>query len=65
MTDEMGELVVVRAGDMVSFSHGERHRLVGSQNTLTLVAEVWRHTDPLESSDEEDIIRLQDDYNRA
>jgi hypothetical protein len=29
-----------------------------------VVAEIWQHTDPAVPSDEDDIIRVQDDYNR-
>jgi len=28
------------------------------------VAELWRHLDPQHPSDEEDIVRLQDDFGR-
>ena len=28
------------------------------------MAEIWQHTNPNEESNEEDIVRLQDDYNR-
>jgi len=29
-----------------------------------LVAEIWQHTDPKHPSNEEDIVRLQDDFGR-
>lgn len=29
-----------------------------------IVAEIWQHTDLENSSDEEDIVRLQDDFGR-
>jgi hypothetical protein len=29
-----------------------------------LVAEIWQHTDPKNPSNEEDIVRLQDDFGR-
>lgn len=41
----------------------QRHRLIGL-DTWGVVAEVWRHTDPKEASNEEDIVRVQDDYQR-
>jgi mannose-6-phosphate isomerase len=63
-TDEQGELNVASAGDIVQFQKGERHRLVGSDAAYTLVAEIWQHTDVTQLSDEDDIIRIQDDYSR-
>jgi hypothetical protein len=29
-----------------------------------MVAEIWQHTDPNHPSDEDDIVRLQDDFGR-
>ena len=43
---------------------GERHRLVGLEN-WGVVAEFWQHTDPDHPSDEDDIVRVQDDYKRS
>jgi hypothetical protein len=40
-----------------------RHRLVGLGDWGVL-AEIWQHTDLQNPSDEEDIVRLQDDYGR-
>lgn len=42
---------------------GERHRLVGLDN-WGIVAEIWLHTDPNNPSNEEDIVRVEDDFNR-
>jgi len=63
-TDEQGEIVLVKAGDVVQFAKGERHRLVGIKESYGLVAEIWQHSDPANLSDEDDIVRIQDDYNR-
>jgi len=63
-TDELGNQQTATAGEVVQFSQGERHRLVGALGHYTLVAEIWQHTDPDELSNEDDIIRLQDDYRR-
>lgn len=63
-SDDEGELVEASAGDVVQFVAQERHRLVGAAVTYSLVAEIWQHTDPLKPSDEDDIVRLQDDYAR-
>lgn len=64
MSDDQGELHSAKAGDVVQFDQGERHRLVGIPNTYVLVAEIWQHTKPSELSDEMDIVRLADKYKR-
>ncbi|GIV31887.1 MAG: hypothetical protein KatS3mg030_194 [Saprospiraceae bacterium] len=63
LTDEEGPLEILEQGDMVSLAIGERHRLVGLDDWGAL-AEIWKHADPLHPSDEDDIVRLQDDYGR-
>ena len=62
-TDEEGELVSCEAGETIVLEKGERHRLVGLKN-WGVVAEFWQHTDPDHPSDEDDIVRVQDDYSR-
>lgn len=62
-TDKPGELRVLTKGDLIQLGQGERHRLVGLDQ-WAVVAEIWQHTDPENPSDEEDIVRLQDDYGR-
>lgn len=64
MTDEQGHIIHARAGEVVQFEKGERHRLVGLPGEYALVAEIWQHTDPDNPSNEADIVRLQDDYSR-
>jgi len=61
--DTEGELVRFSEGKQVRLAQGERHRLVGLEN-YGIVAEIWQHTDKV-PSDEEDIVRLQDDYVRV
>jgi mannose-6-phosphate isomerase len=63
-TDNEGETVLANIGDVVQFNRSERHRLVGADDKYTVVAEIWQHTDPSAPSDEDDIIRLADDYKR-
>lgn len=63
LNDEQGEQQGTSAGDMVQFAKNERHRLIG-RATYTLVAEIWQHTDSDNPSDEDDIVRLADDYAR-
>ena len=40
---------------------GERHRLIGLHGRA-LVAEIWQHTDANHPSDEDDIVRVSDDF---
>jgi mannose-6-phosphate isomerase len=62
-TDTEGPLVEYQTGNVIEFNAGERHRLVGL-NEMGIVAELWQHLDPNNPSDEEDIVRLQDDFGR-
>lgn len=50
-------------GTTISLKQGERHRLVGIDE-WGIIAEIWQHTDPQNPSDEEDIVRVQDDFGR-
>ena len=62
-TDEQAEVEVLNEGDQVRLQQGERHRLVGLQNHA-LIAEIWQHTDVHHPSDEDDIVRVSDDFGR-
>ncbi|EJF11085.1 cupin domain-containing protein [Pontibacter sp. BAB1700] len=62
-TDIEGEVQVLNTGDVITLKQGERHRLVGLQDWGVL-AEIWQHTDADNPSDEEDIVRVQDDFGR-
>ena len=62
-TDEEGELKQLISGESITLKQGERHRLVGLDNWGVL-AEIWRHTDVENPSDEDDIVRVQDDFGR-
>jgi mannose-6-phosphate isomerase len=57
------EFQVLRAGDTIAMAQGTRHRLVGLDD-WGAVAEIWIHVDPQNPSNEDDIHRLQDDYER-
>ena len=61
--DTENEMKVYKEGDQIILKQGERHRLVGLED-LGIVAEIWQHTDKNQPSDEEDIIRIQDDFGR-
>ena len=60
--DVQGPLVEYNEGDKVRIAQGERHRLIGLAD-FGVVAEIWQHTEE-EPSDEDDIVRVQDDFNR-
>lgn len=62
-TDEEKETRHLNIGDIIQLQQGERHRLIGLDN-WGIVAEIWRHTEAENPSDEDDIVRLQDDFGR-
>ena len=62
-TDEEGELKSYAPGEVITLKQGERHRLVGLQEWGVL-AEIWQHTDAENPSNEDDIVRVQDDFGR-
>jgi mannose-6-phosphate isomerase len=62
-TDVEEERMVLKVGDKVKLAQGQRHRLIGLEG-WGIVAEIWQHTDAANPSDEDDIVRLQDDFGR-
>jgi mannose-6-phosphate isomerase-like protein (cupin superfamily) len=62
-TDEETPVQQLPLGTVVSLRQGERHRLVGADE-WGVIAEIWQHTDPANPSDEDDIVRVQDDFGR-
>ena len=60
--DEQGPVEHFNEGDQVRLRQGERHRLIGLAD-FGVVAEIWQHTEKV-PSDEEDIVRVQDDFKR-
>jgi mannose-6-phosphate isomerase len=62
-TDIENEMKVYNEGDQIILQQGERHRLIGLDD-YSVVAEIWQHTDVNHPSDEDDIIRVQDDFGR-
>lgn len=61
--DNEKELITLQPGDLVKLKQGERHRLVGLDR-WGVIAEIWRHTNAEQPSDEDDIVRVQDDFGR-
>jgi mannose-6-phosphate isomerase-like protein (cupin superfamily) len=62
-TDEQKESQYLKIGDTIKLKQGERHRLIGLDG-WGIMAEIWQHTDAANPSNEEDIVRLQDDFGR-
>ncbi|MEO5966858.1 MAG: hypothetical protein ABIP69_01240 [Ferruginibacter sp.] len=62
-TDEEINNEILSEGMIIELKNGERHRLIGLED-WGVIAEIWRHTDIDNPSDESDIVRLQDDYGR-
>jgi mannose-6-phosphate isomerase len=62
-TDVENEMKVYNEGNQIVLKKGERHRLIGL-DYYCVVAEIWQHTDADHPSDEDDIIRVQDDFGR-
>jgi mannose-6-phosphate isomerase len=62
-TDEEGELQQLSPGQSIKLKQGERHRLIGLKD-WGIVSEIWQHTDMDKPSDEDDIVRVQDDFGR-
>lgn len=62
-TDEQTDVQKLALNDIVILKQGQRHRLVGL-NEWGIIAEIWQHTDPENPSDEDDIVRVQDDFGR-
>ena len=61
--DTEGALEILNVGDTITLQQGERHRLIGLDD-YAVIAEIWQHTDANHPSDEEDIVRVQDDFGR-
>jgi len=61
--DNQNPLIKLVTGDQIRLKKGERHRLIGLSD-FAVIAEMWQHSDPNNPSDENDIVRLSDDYGR-
>ena len=63
-TDVEGPLLKLSMGEIIQLKQGQRHRLIGLSDGWGVIAEIWRHTDVENPSDENDIVRVQDDFGR-
>jgi len=61
--DNEGDLIRYSEGQQLRLAQGERHRIIGLED-YGIVAEIWQHTDEIPSN-EEDVVRVQDDYTRT
>jgi mannose-6-phosphate isomerase-like protein (cupin superfamily) len=63
-TDKEGPVQKLKIGEIIRLKQGQRHRLVGLDG-WGMIAEIWQHTDASQPSDEDDIVRVQDDFGRG
>ena len=61
--DNEGTVHQLAPGEIIRLHQGQRHRLVGLDD-WGMIAEIWQHTDAQNPSDEDDIVRVQDDFGR-
>jgi len=64
LTDEEAPMRSYAPGAVLRLELGERHRLIGLQ-AWGVVAEIWQHINAASPSDELDIVRVADDYQRT
>ncbi len=65
-TDEPSEWKTYNVGDELAFDALVRHRAASPEgDEWTIVAEIWQHTNTNNPTNEDDIVRLADDYSRA
>ena len=60
--DIQRESIFLSSGEELYISKEQRHRIIGT-DVNSIISEIWIHTDK-KLSDENDIVRLQDDYGR-
>ena len=56
-------MITLEKNDQIKIIQRERHRLIGLDD-FAVVSEIWQHTDPHYPSNENDIVRISDDYGR-
>lgn len=62
-TDVENPIQTKKLNDVIILKKGERHRLIGTEG-WGIIAEIWQHTDPENPSNEDDIVRVTDDFGR-
>ena len=63
MTDIQNPKIILDEKDQIKLKQGERHRLIGLDD-YAVISEIWQHTNPENPSNEDDIVRISDDYGR-
>ena len=63
MDDIQNPKIILNEKDQIKLKQGERHRLIGLDD-YAVISEIWQHTDPENPSNEDDIVRVSDDYGR-
>ena len=63
MNDIQSPKIILNEKDQIKFKQGERHRLIGLDD-YAVISEIWQHTDSENPSNEDDIVRISDDYGR-
>jgi len=63
MSDIQNPKIILNEKDQIILKKGERHRLIGLED-YAVISEIWQHTDPGNPSNENDIVRISDDYGR-
>ena len=62
-TNDEAEIIKLKERDQIKIKKEQRHRLVGLSE-WAVIAEIWQHIDKNNPSDEDDIVRISDDYGR-
>ena len=63
MDDIQNPKIILNEKDQIKLKQGERHRLIGLDD-YAVISEIWQHTDSENPSNEDDIVRISDDYGR-
>jgi len=63
MNDTENPKIILNEKDQITLKQGERHRLIGLDD-YAVISEIWQHTDSKNPSNEDDIVRISDDYGR-
>ena len=63
MNDKQNPKIILNQKDHIKLKQGERHRLIGLDDYV-VISEIWQHTDTENPSNEDDIVRISDDYGR-
>ena len=61
--DDEKEQHLLQPEDIIRLQQGQRHRLIGLDK-WGIIAEIWQHSNAADPSNEDDIVRVQDDYGR-